>query len=336
MPRAVRPTLSDRQRALLEKWSRGGSTPYRLVIRSRIVLLAAQGYSNRAIARRLRINPLTVSRWRSRFLVLKIGGIRHEAPRLGSPPRVSETTVQAILRKTLYERPPESARWSTRSLARSVGVSHRTVGRIWRAYDVRPSRSRVALLARDSRLLPKSIDVVGVYANPPRRALALSLHSQDFSRREPADPNRARPSATSIRSKHPWMADLISTLSLLDGGQLKGSAQCHQDREFLSFLQLVGRRRKSLERILLFTESSGVTTSALLQRWLKRHPEFSTHEKQEEDMPLGHILADWIGNSAAHTHSQTLPGSLPVLKTAVNRWIRQAAEEPRPFAWTRR
>jgi len=335
MPATARLNLTQNQQSLLEKWSRGGSTPYRIVMRSRIVLLAAQGCSNRSIARRLRINPITVARWRSRFLLLGVEAIRHDAPRLGSPPPVPEKLVAAILRKTLFESPPHASRWSTRSLARVVGVSHSTVRRIWKTYHVRPPRSRVARLARDPRFKPKSIDVVGVYVNPPQRAVAISLRDADTSSSGKPPRSGARTAPRSSPGASSWMVDLVTTLNLLDSREPKGSAQRLLDSEFLSFLHSVRARRQGQERIQLLAGSANSRTPVPLDRWLQRHPEFSA-EAQVGTGPLREIVVEWFANGV-HGHPSGAPTTnLPGLRTAVERWIQETGDQPRPFAWTRK
>jgi transcriptional regulator with XRE-family HTH domain len=327
-------SLTETQREILGKWSRGGSTPYRLVIRSKVVLLAAQGCSNRSIARRLGINPITVARWRSRFLLLGVEGLRREAPRLGAPPRVSEALVRSIIHKTLFERPAPASRWSTRSLAGAVGVSHSTVRRIWKAYDVRPPRSLLAALGRGRPFHPKTVDVVGIYVNPPQRAVAISFRDEEEKR------SRARasdPAATPSRS-HPegrsWVTDLVTTLHLLDGRQFKGSAGRLSDSEFLSFLQSVLRAREGREQIQLLAESDGPTPSAPLTRWLQRYPEFSAHV-QVGGASVQQLVVEWLGEASNPALTDRPPASLPDLRAAIERWARDTGTKPRPFAWTR-
>jgi transposase len=334
MARAPRVTLIESQRELLERWSRGGATPYRLVVRSRIVLLASLGHSNRKIAAQLGINPITVSRWRSRFLVLGVEGIRRDAPRLGSPPRVSDPLVREILRRTRDERPMPTGRWSTRSLARAVGVSHSTVRRVWQANHVRRVRSRVATIARDPRYRRKSIDVVGLYVNPPRRALALSLRDDDPRPRGSASP-QAPPGSRSSQRGRPWIADLVATLDLLDNRELKGSSHRLVEPEFLSFLRSVRERRRGPEQIQLLAESADGGAAAPLTRWLQRHPEFSA-TAQVGAAPLRRMVVEWFGDASVRLPSDTVPESLQGLRTAVERWARETRDEPRPFAWTRR
>lgn len=326
--------LTEDQQKLLAKWSRGGSTPYRLVMRSKIVLLAAEGCSGRSIARQLHVNPITVARWRSRFLLFGVDGLRHEAPRLGSPPPVSEELVQAILHKTLFERPRRASRWSTRSLGRAVGVSHSTVRRIWKAHGVSPSRSRVATLARDTRFLPMSIDLVGVYVNPPHRAVALSLRNDEAPRPEGPVEGPAPPVSRPVRIGKSWVVDLATTLNLLDDHEFKGSSRRLLEREWLSFLESVHERRQSKEQIQVLAESIGPAIHRPLNRWLQRHPEFSARVR-EGNTSLRQIVVEWLGETSTHGPADTPPASLPGLRTAVERWVRETADEPRPFAWTR-
>jgi transposase len=334
MPRVAPLPLVDRQRVLLEKWSRGGATPYRLVVRSRIILLSAQGFSDRRIARRLRINPITVARWKSRFRVLGVEGLRQEAPRLGSPPRLSKELVHKIVRMTLHQQPVDPPAWTTRSLARVVGVSHSTVRRIWQAYDLRPPRSRRAALARSSEFRPKAIDVVGLYVNPPRKALALSV--RDPIEHMPVGP-RAGGFQSALRApidRRSWGIDLLATLNLLDSSELKGSAPRYLDQEFLAFLQSVGRHRRTRERIVLLAEPSKPGAQRPLERWLPRHPEFSV-QFTGEGTPLRQIVADFLEQGSSLRTPGPNPGSLPVLQGAIKRWARETGVGPRPFAWTR-
>jgi transcriptional regulator with XRE-family HTH domain len=334
MPRVHRLALGIGQQELLERWSRGGSTPYRLVMRSQIILLAAAGYSNRNVARLLRINPITVARWRSRFLLLGIEGIRHDAPRLGSPPPVSEALVRTILSKTLYERPPNQSRWSTRSLARAVGVSHSTVRRIWKAHNVRPPRSRVARLALTANSRWKAIDLVGVYVNPPQRAVAISFLDNNRSGSRSPEPRLSPTVPNGSPNGRGWILDLVTTLDLLEKKEPKGSAHRLLDQEFLSFLHTVLERRRGQEQIHLLTESDGGTGPSALTRWLQRHPEFSARV-QTRNAPLPQTVVEWLGDVSTQRPTREAPESLSQLRTAVEQWVRDTSNGPRPFAWTK-
>jgi DNA-binding transcriptional regulator YhcF (GntR family) len=335
MAHRVRLTLTESQQKLLEKWGRGGSTPYRQVIRAQIILLAARQCSDRQIALQLHVNPITVARWRSRFQLLGVEGIRHEAPRLGSPPPVSRALVRTILRKTLLVPPPHRGPWSTRSLAREVGVSHSTIRRVWGAYDVRPARTRLATLARDSRFRPKSIDVVGVYVNPPQRVVALSVRSLEPTRGGRGEGTTPPTNTRPVPRRRSWIGELVTTLALLEDRELKGSAHRLVDPEFLSFLHSVRRQRRGKERIELLGGAAAAPPPTSLSRWLLRHPEFSAHTRTG-DPPLRELVVEWFGDRSQGAPVDTPPASLPGLRTAVEHWARQRDNERRPFAWTRR
>jgi len=321
-------SLSAEQRQQLERWSRGGSTPYRLVVRSQIILLAATGASNRRIARHLRTNPITVARWRSRFGILGLEGIRTEAPRSGSPPPIADDVVRAILFKTVHERPPGRSHWSTRTLARAVGVSHSTVRRVWKRYDVRPNRSRVALLAEKSPLRAKKIDVVGLYLHPDRKAIAFSFEDE-----------APRPPGVRDAAHRPWLKDLVTTLNLLDQRNPQGpplrSSHRYVNQEFLTFLRSVQEGRTGDARIHLLAESEGGELGPALVRWLSRHPQVSARVREGGE-PWKKQVAEWISElSATRSGSSSAPASLPSLRSALERWARDNRESPPHFAWTR-
>jgi len=325
--------LSDDQRSQIERWSRGGSTPYRLVVRSRIVLLAANGHSNREIARLLSTNPITVARWRSRFILLGLEGIRNEAPRSGSPPPVSEEVVRAVIAKTLNDHPRGRTHWTTRSMARVVGVSHSTVRRIWKSYGIRPNRSRLSQLAVDPRFRPRKATLAGVYVNPPQRAVALSLSDGSSARpvvlhrRPGVDPGSSRPLPGT------WMKELVTTLNLLDRQEPVRTSKRHLEQEFLSFLRFVQNRRTANEKIVLLAEPGGPSLSPQLSRWLSRHPQVSTEFCAGPDIWKEKVV-EFIRDASENRAEGVAPGGLPKFLTAVDRWKKVSVDGQRPFAWT--
>lgn len=223
--------------------------------------------------------------------------------------------------------------WSTRSLARETGVSHSTVRRIWKAYGIRPDRSRVALLAQSPRSRPKQVGLVGVYVNPPLRAAALWFGSPSQPSRRTAAPGRTDPLRSAFRPGNRWMADLVTTLNLLDRREPLHTSQRHRDQEFLSFLRSVQERRMGLEKIVMLGEASRPTLSPSLLQWLNRHPQISaevcTGTERWKQKVLESIRTVPEGRSA-----QTPPVGLPEFLDAVHRWDSESDRRPRPFAWT--
>ncbi len=174
MRTAKRIELTDAERTTLESWSRGRSTPARLVLRAKIVLAAADGDRNDVIAAALTTAKTTVVRWRKRFASGRVAGIERDAPRAGRKPTIPTPTVEAIVRKTTQETPADATHWSTRTMARAVGVSKATVSRIWRAAGLKPHLARTFKVSNDPKFVEKVRDVVGLYLNPPENALVLS------------------------------------------------------------------------------------------------------------------------------------------------------------------
>jgi transposase len=168
---APRVQVSHEQRRELESYARGRSTPARLVLRAKIVLLAAEGRENREIALELGVTRHMVGRWRSRFVRLGLSGIEKDAPRSGRQRIYSEELVQEIVRKTTQETPPDATHWSTRSMAKAVGVSDATVRRVWKRHGLKPHLVRTFKLSKDPRFVEKMEEVIGLYLNPPEHAL---------------------------------------------------------------------------------------------------------------------------------------------------------------------
>lgn len=326
--------VSPVQREQLLQWSRGGATPFRLVVRARIVLLASFGYSSRKIARLVRVSPVTVHRWRSRFELLGLEGIRREAPRSGSPPPLSRELVQRVLEISLWERPVGRRHWSTRSLAKEVGVSHSTVRRIWKMYGIRPQSSRVKILAEHSPYLPMQVDLAGVYVNPPQRAVIFSVRPVGPSPEETVGgPSPRKGPLPAAVDKRDWMKDLVTTLAALDRPTGPPTRHRNLDREFLTFLRAVTEHRLGKDRIVLVAESPPPSSSPQISRWLDRHPEL-TARLVEKSEPLAEGVSRAIGASPGVTPAAAYSlSNLARLQSAVDRWKRDSQASARPFAW---
>lgn len=170
---AVQIQVTDEERRTLERWARGRRTPARLVLRARIVLRAAAGLRNKDIAAELATDRECVGRWRTRFAIQRLAGLERDAPRAGRPPRIRPATIQRIVTLTTTTTPPAATHWATRTLAPVVSVSPKTVHRVWQAHGLQPHRTRTFKVSRDSRFGEKLTDVVGLYLNPPDKALVF-------------------------------------------------------------------------------------------------------------------------------------------------------------------
>jgi len=322
--------LSERQRSQLQAWSRGRSTPFRIVIRSWIVLLASSGKSNREICRILRTNPITVARWRSRFNLFGTDGIRTEAPHGGSPLPLSDEVVRAIVRKTL-EGSSRARRWSSRSLAREMGVSHTTVERVWRRHELRPLRTQAHRLAIGLRPRPKLSALAGVYVNPPQRAVVFA-----FGERGAPVP-AARPSRAvraSFRHAEPWIMDLIGGLDALERHELRSDSRRFVVAELVTFFRAIGERAGKDQRLLVLLESSTPELPVPLQRWLRRHPRIRVQACLGTDAWKRRLL-ELVHRTGETTGPAAGPEGLPDFLDAVGAWRRAREGAHGPFAWSR-
>ncbi len=166
---------NDDDRARLLRWSRGRSTPHRLVLRSRIVLMASEGLRNKQIAEELHAHEDTVTKWRNRFAELGMEGIARDAPRPGRRQKLSQKMIDKIIDTTLHTKPSGATHWSTRMLGKHLGISHFEVHRVWKLHRIQPHRERTFKLSRDPDFNERVIDVVGLYMNPPAKAVVICL-----------------------------------------------------------------------------------------------------------------------------------------------------------------
>ncbi len=320
--------LREADRIVLERWARSRTSPYRLVARARIVLLAARGRSHREIAQRLRVRPVTVARWLRRFSLFGPQGLVRDAPRTAAAARLNDATVRAILWKTLRETPPNVRRWTTRSMARASGVSHTSVRRVWLRFGIRPNMSRRSRIAWARSLDLPSVDVSGAFFDPPRWAVVLTV-----SPAHPPTPGAPPKDAGPSPADGPTLSDLLLRLDGLSHRPGRAPWRSLVDPEFLAFLSRIAREHGPRERIQLVAGSSDGFSRSVV-RWLEAHPEISvrrTGPPTWEPLPPEDPTGDLRTGSAA-------PGgfpSLPRLRTELESWIRTGSLTGEPFAWTR-
>ena len=328
--------LTDEERTTLARWVRSRTTPQGLAQRSRIVLEAAAGASNRAIAQRWHLNLHTVGTWRARFATTRLGGLR-ERPGRGRPRRYTATTVQAVVAATL-RLPEDSTHWSARRLARQVGVSHMTVHRIWRAVDLKPHQTKTFKFSRDPQLTEKVLDVVGLYLHPPDHALVLSLDAktqlQALERSQPLLP--LRPGAVA-RHTHDYLRhgtlDLFAALNVGTGNVLVSYHRRHRHQEVLVFLRRVERTYPTGEIHLILDNASTYTTPKV-ERWFRRRPRFHRHPTPTGASWLNQIEA-WFSILSRRAIRRGSFGSVAQLRAAIERFLRSWNVNAKPFAWVK-
>jgi len=335
---AVRIVLTPEERRQLEKWSRGRSTPQRLVLRSKIILLAAKGRMNKQIVDELDTNPVTVGRWRSRFALLRVDGIRKDAPRPGRNPRISASIVKRIVDTTLHERPRGETHWSTRTLAERVGVSHMTVQRVWKLRNLQPHRRLPFKLSSDPEFEKKLVDVVGLYMKPPEKAVVFSVDEkpqvQALERKQAILPTQPRfPEGYPHDYKRNRTVDLFVALNILNGTVVTQFHNRHRHQEFLSFLRMLDDATPSKLDVHVILDNLSAHTAAV-DRFSRRHPRFHFHYTPTGASWLN-LVESWLSNLTNKRLRRGSFASVPALKNAINEFIEAHNSHAKPFVWTK-
>src|SRR3990172_153179 len=283
MPKSISPlTVSFEQRRTLETWIRAHNTPQSIAHRAKIVLLAAEGLSNVRVAREAGVSRSTVILWRKRFLQ---GG--HEAiatilPGRGRPVTYTTAQVQRIVEATTQTKPLGATHWSTRSMARAQGVSKATVQRIWFAHGLQPHRTKRFKLSSDRRFTEKLTDVVGLYFNPPDKAIVLCVDEksqiQALQRTQPGLPMKKGRCGTMTHDyKRHGTTTLFAALNVLDGRVIGECMVKHRHREFLRFLRQLEREFPKETPLHLIVDNYGTHNQPKVKAWLEKHPRFMLH-----------------------------------------------------------
>lgn len=331
-------TLTPEERETLDRWVQRRTTAQALAQRARLVLAAADGISNTAIVTRLHITRQTVTKWRQRFLRARLDGLLDE-PRPGAPRTIRDADVERVVTLTLESSPKDATHWSTRAMARRTGMSQSAVSRIWRAFVLQPHRSETFKLSRDPLFIEKVRDIVGLYLNPPEKALVLCVDEksqiQALDRTQPLLP--MRPGQIERRT-HDYMrhgtTSLFAALEVKTGEVLGQCRRRHRSEEFRTFLRHIDANVPDRLDVHLILDNYGTHKTPTIRRWLVRHPRFHVHFT-----PTG---ATWLNLVerffAAITEKQIRRGvhrSTRELETAIYRYIEHQNQSPKPFVWTK-
>src|SRR5881409_1828914 len=274
--------VSDEARRTLEGWVGARTSPQRMVIRARIVLLAAQGLANRRIARAVRTSRPTVLLWRNRFAAGGVAALLEDAPGRGRPAAISPTKVGSIVEATTQTRPRGATHWSTRTMAKAQGVSHATVQRIWEAHGLQPHRVKTFKLSRDKRFVEKLTDVVGVYLNPPDKAVVLCVDEksqiQALDRTQPGLPlKKGRCGTMTHDYKRNGPTTLFAALNVLDGKVIGECHSRHRHQEWLKFLRRLDQEFPKDVQLHLVMDNYGTHNEPHVKNWLAKHRRFHLH-----------------------------------------------------------
>lgn len=339
MPRLLALQLTDDERSQLETWVRRPKTAQRLALRARIVLAAAQGLSNTEIAEDFRITMPTVGKWRRRFLEDRLEGLVDE-PRPGAPRSLTDEQIEEAITTTLESTPANATHWSTRSLAKKLGLSQTAVSRIWRAFGLQPHRQETFKLSTDPFFVEKVRDVVGLYLDPPERAIVLCIDEksqvQALDRTQPLLPLTP---GQAERGTHDYVrhgtTSLFAALNVATGQVIGQCHRRHRQQEFVKFLDHIDATipHSEGETIHIVMDNYGTHKTPRVKRWLQRHPRFVVH--------FTPTSASWLNQVerffAEITTKRIRRGafrSVKALEQAITQYLAQHNDSPKPFQWT--
>jgi transposase len=331
--------LSEEQREKLEKLSRGRCAAVRVVERARIILLCAEDKQNRQIAELLGTTRRTVGLWRRRFIQNGVAGIEKDAPRPGRQKPVAEEVVQEVVRKTTQEQPPKGTHWSSRSLAKVMGLSASTILRVWRRHGLKPHRVRTFKLSNDPKFVEKLEDIIGLYLSPPEHALVFSVDEksqiQALDRTQPGLPlKKGRCGTMTHDYKRHGTTTLFAALNTLDGTVIGTCMPKHRHQEWIKFLSLIDRKTPEDKLIHLIADNYATHKHPEVQAWMAQHPRFTVH--------FTPTSASWLNMVERFfrdlTQKQLRRGvfrSVEELIASINAYLVQHNADPNPFVWTK-
>jgi transposase len=331
-------TLTAEERITLKRWSRGRSTPARQVLRARIVLLAADGLMNMEIAERLGTAKKTVSLWRTRFAERRLEGIERDATRPGRKASISQTVVRKILAKTTRETPAGATHWSTRTMAKEVGVSHATVQRVWSANGLKPHLVRTFKVSNDPRFAEKLVDVVGLYLNPPDHAIVLCVDEksqiQALDRTQKSLPIYPGRCGTMTHDyKRNGTTTLFAALNVAEGIVIGECMPRHRHQEWIKFLKRIDASTDPDLDLHLIADNYCTHKHPKVRRWLARHPRFHMHFIPTSSSWLN-LVERWFRDLTDRRLRRGVFRSVHVLIEAIEDYIEHHNDTDRGFAWT--
>jgi transposase len=337
-PVAVQIVLSAEEREQLESWTRRRTSAQALALRSRIVLAAADGVTNSEIAERLGVSRPTVTKWRTRFATERLDGLVDE-PRPGRPRTVTDDQVDEVIVKTLETTPKDATHWSTRSMAREVGLTQSAVHRIWRAFGLQPHRQDTWKLSKDPQFVAKVRDVVGLYLDPPERAVVLCVDEksqiQALDRTAPILPMLPGvPARATHDYKRHGTSSLYAALDITTGKVIGSLHARHRAIEFKKFLQTIDREVPADLDVHLILDNASTHKTPAIKKWLTAHPRFVVHYTPTSSSWLN-LAERWFGELTTKKLRRATHRSVRQLNTDIRNWIDTWNENPRPFVWTK-
>jgi len=332
--------MTNKDRTALTKLVRNPNTPQKIVLRASIVLFAGDGLPNNRIARELSTSRPTVLHWRECFHNFGVAGLLKDASRPGRRKQITADQIADIVNATLKTLPEDATHWSTRNLARSYGVSHMTIHRIWKSHRLQPHRTENFKISSDPEFSSKVRDIVGLYMNPPTKALVLCVDEksqiQALDRTQPLLP--LRPGIPERRT-HDYVrhgtTTLFAALELLTGKVIGCCQPRHRHGEFLNFLDRIDRHTPKRRDIHLVLDNYGTHKHPSVRQWFVDHPRFHPHYTPTSSSWLN-LVERWFAEITQRRIRRGTFRSVRELISVIEDYIRANNQQPRPFVWTAR
>jgi transposase len=330
--------LSPEDWAELERWAADRNTPQKLVWRARIVLMWAEGAGVTAIVRATGKTKRTAYRWRERYLRDGVAGLRRDASRPGRKPPLSAMMIERVVRMTLHEKPPAGTHWSVRKMAKAVGLSHSSVQRIWAAHGLKPHLTKTFKLSNDPQFSEKVQDIVGLYLDPPDKALVLCVDEksqiQALDRTQPGLPlKRGRAGTMTHDYKRNGTTTLFAALDVATGKVIGRCLKRHRHQEFLRFLREVDRATPKPLDLHLVVDNYATHKHPKVKAWLARHPRFQLHFTPTSASWLN-LVERFFGLITEDAIRRGVFRSVADLEAAIQAYLDHHNADPKPFVWT--
>jgi transposase len=330
--------VSPEDRAELLRWTKRRKSSHGLARRADIVLRCADGCASRQVAADLRISNNTVGKWRSRFIQRGLAGLLDE-PRCGAPRSISDEQVETVVTTTLETMPKDATHWSTRSLAAQSGISYASVRRIWHAFGLQPHRVENFKLSNDPQFIAKVRDIVGLYLNPPEKALVLCVDEksqiQALDRTQPILP--LAPGMAERRThdyRRHGTTSLFAALDVASGKVIGETHRRHRSKEFKGFLDRIAREVPDDLDVHIVLDNYGTHKSPLIRHWLLRHPRFYVHYTPTYSSWINQVER-WFSLLTEKQLRRGTHKSTRQLEDAVRLYLVTSNETAKPFVWTK-
>jgi transposase len=331
-------TLTAEERAALERMAARPRSARHLAFRAKVVLRCAGGGFNQDVASELRTHRQTVARWRSRFIADRLDGL-YDEPRPGAARTITDDDVEAVVTKTLESTPRGRTHWSTRSMAKNVGMSHSSIGRIWRAFGLQPHRTETARLSQDPLLVEKVRDIVGLYMSPPDNAVVLCIDEkaqiQALERAQPILPmDLGRPERRTPDYIRHGTTDLFAALNVATGKVIGKCYQQHRAKDLRSFLREVEKSVPPNLDVHVVIDNLSAHKAPTIKRWLVQNPRFHFHFTPTHASWLN-LVERFFGLLTEHALRRGSHTSTAQLRRAIEEYLAAHNDEPKPFKWTK-